>query len=152
MNEINSGYIDERLLAIVYRPVIGDDKVNASVEEAYALVTIDTDPSSSGIAIGTRDMRNGERAVDASESSLSEQGRMRSSKIRSTRLTTHVILSPEGTSPVCTSDFVGASVGRLRATVKDFRLVVHGMAICKNCRGEQDTGNEGEIEEHDEWS
>ena len=77
---------------------------------------------------------------------------MRSHKTRFTRLTTHVTLFPQSTSPVGAVFEVGIgdSTGRLLDAVDEPRLAVLATATRQNRRSEQETGDEGEIEEHSE--
>ena len=76
---------------------------------------------------------------------------MRSSKTRSIRLATHVTLEPGSTRPgVGVFDFVGSIVSRLLDMTAQPSPVVLTRANRQNCRGKQETGDEGRIEEHSE--
>ena len=76
---------------------------------------------------------------------------MRSSKTRSIRLATHVTLEPGSTRPgVGVFDFVGSIVSRLLDVTAQPSPVVLTRANRQNCRGKQETGDEGRTEEHSE--
>ena len=78
---------------------------------------------------------------------------MRSNKTWSMRLTTHITLVPDSTSPVgggFDSARLGGSIGRFLDAVHELGLAAIATAIRQNHRSEQEAGDEGEIEVHSE--
>lgn len=63
--------------------------------------------------------------------------------------TTHVTLDPDSTSPVgVVLDIPGGNIGGLLNTVQEPGLTELATAIRQNRRNEEDTGDEGGVEEH----
>ena len=78
---------------------------------------------------------------------------MRSDETWSMRLTTHVTLVPDSTSPVgggFDSAGLGGSISRFLDAVHELGLAALATAIRQNHRSEQEAGDEGEIEVHNE--